>query len=279
MDTQVRFLPDLFLNESLMDFNYYLLENDPSKISSVSYNDAINDWLLEHVRRFNQTAIFLDRAVQQMRYWGEAINSASNEASSQQAYCEHRLSCRNVCFEIDVYVESYKAFLRYYLFMNRKETDNTKKWKIAIENYRTFAGWNLLEDILNLCEEFYKDKTYKFIKEVRDQEEHNESPIELMNYNFQEGTLIPSPQGYVLGDQELHNALVDVINKLLELTRALQRMLENVTPVDVFRFLETLTEEEKKYLIKPSDRYKKENEYVKSFTDLLNAAQLNQQEG
>ena len=268
MDNQP-FIPDLFLDLSALDQSFFLFEDDPAKIDQVSHNDAINDWLIEHARRFNQTAKCLDHAYFEMQSYGNALIVSDSAQLDPCIWEKHRYACRNVCFEIDTFIEAYKSFLRYYFFMDTRATDDGKKWYKALCNYKSIQGWDYIESVLNLCVGFIKEPRVIFIQEVRNREAHNESPIELMNYKYKDDSLEPIPESYVLSNHDLHNTLIDIVNNLKQMTAALQIMLEHVNPVDIYDYL--MANKNLPYLIKPADRYKQEALYVQGFKDLFAA--------
>lgn len=256
----------LILNDSVLDHSFCIYETDPSKVESFEHNDAINDWLIEHVRRFNSSSAYLISSLNRMSYFGQLLadNAKQNTNQTQLPVLlrEHRAACRDSAISIDILVEKTKELCRYYFFMDREKTDNTKSWVTALKQYNKIKNWSYLEDFIKKCNRFYDNDDVKFITNIRNREVHNDSPIELIHYRFKEKELIPIPENYTISNQDLHNKITIVIQLLIELIQSLQNVLVNITPGSIWGYLEKNNLEN---IIKPEERYKKEREYVKEF--------------
>ena len=259
-------LSRLFLNADVLEHNFFFYETDPKKIASFDHNDAINDWLIEHVRRFNSSSAYLISSLNRMANFGQLLtdNASQNTDQAQLSVLmsEHRAACRDSAINIDVLVEKIKEFCRYYFFMDREKTDNAKSWIKALNQYNKIKNWSYLEDFIKKCNRFYDNDDVKFITNIRNREVHNDSPIELIHYRFKEKELIPIPENYTISNQDLHNKITIVIQLLIELIQSLQNVLVNITPGSIWGYLEKNNLEN---IIKPEERYKKEREYVKEF--------------
>ena len=259
-------LAKLLLNDAVLDHNYFIYENDPQKVESFEHNDAINDWLIEHVRRFNSSSAYLISSLNRMSYFGQLLadNAKQNTNQTQLPVLlrEHRAACRDSAINIDILVEKIKEFCRYYFFMDREKTDNAKSWIKALNQYNKIKNWSYLEVFIKLCKSFIDNDDVKFITNIRNREVHNDSPIELIHYRFEGKEPIPTPESYIISNNDLHNKITLVIQLLIELIQSLQNVLVNITPGSIWGYLEKNNLEN---IIKPEERYKKEREYVKEF--------------
>ena len=114
----------LILNDSVLDHSFCIYETDPSKVESFEHNDAINDWLIEHVRRFNSSTAYLISSLNRMACFGQLLVDSSKENMNQTQLSalsnEHRAACRDSAINIDILVEKIKELCRYYFFMDRE---------------------------------------------------------------------------------------------------------------------------------------------------------------
>lgn len=258
----------LFLDTTNLNKNFLAYETEVEKINAFEHNDLINDWHIERIRRLNTTAEYLWLSLQRLNTIGEILTSFDND-SSQDAQCamyikNHRAACREVCINIDIYIESVKSFCRYYFFMDQERTDDTLIWYKTFEQYREMAEWKYIEGFLSACQKMFKSTDTQYLIRVRNKEVHNEPPLELINYKFQDKGLTPIPIEYVISNEKIHNIIVNVIDLLLFVTTSLQEVLNHISPEKVYHYLasKNCTLEN---IIKMEDRYKKEREYFKRF--------------
>lgn len=129
----------LILNDSVLDHSFCIYETDPNKVESFEHNDAINDWLIEHVRRFNSSSAYLISSLNRMAYCGQLLSDNVKQNSDQSQLSalisEHRAACRDSAINIDILVEKIKELCRFYFFMDREKTDNTKSWVTVLKQY------------------------------------------------------------------------------------------------------------------------------------------------
>lgn len=268
MEKIIANISSLILDISKLDHSFFAYETDPNAINTLEHNDVINDWHIERIRRLNASAGYLIRSLQQLQIFGDVLTKLGESPQNLDNYYvligNHRASCREVCINIDIYTESVKSFCRYYFFMDREATDNTLAWCKALAQYKQISGWTYIENFLSACRIMFENKDTKFLTSIRNEEVHNVSPLELINYKFQEKALIPIPTEYILANQDLHNKIVNVINLLLTVTSSLQAILNNISPGAIYKYLSP-QDGCLKNIIKMADRYKKEREYVKQF--------------
>ena len=193
------------------------------------------------------------------------INSSKiDEVEYTSLIMLHRSACRDVCINIDVYIEGIKTFIRYYFFMDKNKTDNTKSFISTLLEYKKLTKWEYIDNFIKACKTLHKDDDANFLKTIRDNEMHNSSPLELINYEFAEGILIPVAKDFVISNELLHNKIVNVIKVLENVCSLLQKLVEHISPFDINSFLETRNGTLKN-ILRLEERYKKENEYVKQF--------------
>lgn len=254
----------LFLDPSKLDKNFFGYETDPSKIKELEHNDLINDSLMEHVRRFNSTADYLLHSLQRVSVYGQLLSDGKQNAIQDGKLIdipqEHRIACRDTSINIDIYIEAIKSFCRYYFFMNKNDTDDGKKWKKALLQYKRIGGWNYIEAFLKQCETLLKSPDTIFLIQIRNDEVHNESPLQLINYTFTEDSLIPQPSGYVISNGSLHNTITKTGSLLVIVTQSLQNILEHIPPISIYKYL-TPIDGQLKYITKMEERYKTERKY------------------
>lgn len=268
MEKVITNLPDLILDTSKLDHSFFAYEDELDAINELQHNDVINDWHIERLRRLNATADYLVLSLQRLQILGDALSKFDGESCEDKNYHvligNHRAACREVCINIDIYTESVKSFCRYYFFMDRKETDNTLEWCKALQQYKEISGWAYIEKFLSACRVMFKNEDTKFLTRIRNEEVHNVSPFELINYKFGEKGLMPIPTEYVISNQDIHNKIVNVVCLLLNVVSSLQEMLNNISPSAIYKYL-SAQDGCLKNILKMKDRYKKEREYVKQF--------------
>lgn len=255
----------LIVDTSKLNKSYHIYEPDPE---AIGYNDVINDWHIERIRRLNATANYLIASLQRLQFFGDALSKLAATSNENDSYGElvmnHRAACRDICINIDIYVESITSFCRYYFFMDKATTDDTTVWYQTFDQYKQIEGWTYIENFLAACKRMFKNPDTKFIINIRNKETHNESPLELINYKFEKDLPIPVPVEYVIPNQTLHNKIVSVIELLTSVVASLQELLENISPANIRKYLSTQTDCLEN-ILKPEDRYKEERKYFKQF--------------
>ena len=265
----------LVLDTSKLDNSFIAYETDLAAINALEHNDVINDWHIERIRRLNATAGYLILSLQRLQISGDTLSKMDEPLDDPDKYYAlvgtHRASCRDVCINLDIYTEGIKSFCRYYFFMDKEATDNTKEWRKALVQYKGISGWTYIENFLLACRSMFENKDTKLLTAIRNEEVHNASPLELITYKFQDKALIPIPTEYILTNQELHNKIVNVINLLLIVTSALQEVINNISPIVIYKYLSP-QDGRLKNIINMADRYKKEREYVKQFQENMESS-------
>ena len=268
MDKIVADISRLIIDTSKLDHSFFAYETDHDLINTLEHNDLINDWHIERIRRLSSSARYLILSLQRLQVFGEYMEKLGELSKDFDSYYvlieNHRAACRDVCINIDIYVEHIKSFCRYYFFMEREKTDKTKEWRKALEQYKNLSEWIYIEKFIDSCSTMFKNEDTKFLIDLRNEEVHNVSPLELIQYKFQDAALAPVPNEYIISSQELHNKIVNVISLLLVVVSSLQDLLNNISPRAIYNYLAP-QDGCLKNIIKMADRYKKEREYVKLF--------------
>ncbi|MBQ2774382.1 MAG: hypothetical protein IJF40_00645 [Clostridia bacterium] len=261
-------LSKLILDTSKLNPSYIAYETDSERIPSFTHSDLINDWHIEHIRRFNVTAEYLINSLQRVSIFGQMLTDGKTKEGHGNTTIdiikEHRAACREACINIDIYIEKIKSFCRYYFFMDRKLTDDGKKWVETLMQYKDIEGWSYIQSFLIKCQILWQDADTKFLIDVRNDEIHNESPLELMQYRFADDDLVPVIDTYVIPIDVIHNKITHTIETIVSITVALQDILNNISPFSVYSYLSPRNGHLKN-IIKMEDRYKLEREYIRRF--------------
>ena len=267
MDSESVNVQGLLLSTEKVNHGFFAFEIDPSKIEQFEHNDLINDWHIEHIRRFNATAEHLVRSLLQVQALGQLLAQGvlvgSAEGLPVNVQKEHRIACRDAFLNIDIYLEAVKAFCRYYFFMDPKLTDEGDKWYRAMRQYSSIDGWSYIEAFLSQCKQIKEDEIITFLTQVRNDEVHNESPIELIKYAFGDN-LTPIPKEYVISNQDLHNYITHAVSLLVVLSQRLQDIIDHISPGHLYNYLKDQNGK-LKFIIKMEDRYKRERDVFSGY--------------
>ena len=254
----------LFLDDSKLDRNFYGYDTESHLIEKFTHNDLINDYLIERVRRLNISANYLVVSLQRFQYNALCLTQKHDEFDEKDYYAflnNYRCSCRDVLINIDIFIENIKTFIRYYFFMDLDKTDDTKIWMKTLKNYDKIPQWKYIQVFLDKCSLLYVHEDTKLLNNIRNKEVHSTSPIQLMKYKFLVGNLIPVPVEYIISNQELHDKILNVVELLLDVVAALQDLLNNISPKNILNYLSP-QDGKLKNIIKMSNRYKKEKEFL-----------------
>lgn len=259
-------LEKLFIDCSNIDImNHFALETEVKYLDEFSHNDLINDQPYARIMRFNSSAKRLVRSLQRVHGFGQLLREEKNIIEENDIIVdvlfEHREACRDAYVNFYVMLEKVKVLCRYYFFMNVLKTDKYTHWYQALEQYKTLGDkkWRYISVFLDCCKVLYNDSIVRKVMDIRNDDLHFDSPFDLMEYDYKEGTLITMPVKYVHSNQDLHNDLVHSVNLLIPVISSLQSVLENITVYDLFMQLEHrgLTHSR---LYKVNERYKAERE-------------------
>lgn len=225
----------LLINDSKLNKNFFPLQKTKEEIENFTHDDLINDWIIERVRRFNFSSSYL-------------IDSINNAIAIQQSLFNHdfkaiepfiRKELRNICINIEMYTDKIIAFCKYFFYFDAKKT---KKNNIFISTLKQFVPLTtLINDFLIKCSEIYTNESINYINSIRNDEIHNESPLDLHIYHFddaraKEGLFIID-NGYKINTKDLFSKVHQCICLLIELKSILQQILETIHPLKVVSFI------------------------------------------
>lgn len=251
----------LYLDNSKCDYNYYSYELDPNKIT---HDDVINDSLQERIRRFNMSTYHLTFAVERMLLFWNALNSKGNNQES--SIFNYRLNCRDVCINIDMYVDKIKAFCRYYFYMSEKVIDDSKEWAKTLKLFTDLCP-TLLNTFLSECSKLMSNDDYKFVHNIRNDEIHNESALDLKKLRFSDDTsdgLKIVDDGYKLQDDIIIEKIQKVLLILSSVRDALQEIVDKIHPHKIATYVSD-NEAKLKNVIKCDKRYIATREAAKKY--------------
>ena len=259
-------LRKLFIDCSNIDVvNQFGLETEEKHISELSHNDLINDQPYARIMRFNSSAKRLVRSLQRVHGFGQLLSEEKNIIEENgikvDVLFEHREACRDAYVNFDVMLDKVKVLCRYYFFMNVLKTDKYSHWYQALEQYKALDDkkWGYISGFLHCCKMLYSDSIVRKVMDIRNKDLHFDSPFDLIEYDYKEGTIIPVAIKYVYSNQDLHKDLVHSVNLLIPVISSLQSILENISVYDLYMQLEHKGLMHSR-LYKVNERYKVERE-------------------
>lgn len=259
---------DLLLNESNVDHNFFAYEKDVTKINNFEHNDLINDWLIEHIRRFNSSVNFLINDLRELRFYTNLLTENKNKTTINNVLVnidyKMRCSCRNICIDLDIYIEKIKEFCRYYFFMDKEKTDAFTNWEKALKQFVNIRNGNYILNFLKECKHLFENDNTQYILGIRNAEIHNYSPLDLIEYKFYENVLTPKPQKYVISTNDIYNSIIECLNVIIYVKNALQEIIQNIKPLDIYNYI-SKNRTKLKFIIDPQERYIKERNYFIKF--------------
>ena len=253
---------DFQINQEKCPQAFFAFATDPNDFSP---KDLVKEWHIEHIRRFNVSANYLYASLTRFMLSAsmriDIEDKDYNEQELQIINQEFRLDSRDLCINIAMYVDKVKSFCGHYFFINPDTTQNAKEWIKTMEHFIHMPNGKWVDIFLSLARDFYNMESFKFVKNIRDDEIHNESVIELMDYDLvnKDGATQIVSLGYIVSENSLYGNILDTIEPLKELSKALNNMILRINPVHVYKYLE-----DKKWnlkgIINPDERYKKARE-------------------
>lgn len=177
---------NFYININSLDHNFYSYVKNPSLINP---EDLIADSLFMQATLFNSAAYCLLISIIQMQdllciFRTNQNNKEQNELLLRYAY-------RDVCINSETYFEKIKVFTRHYFYICDK-VKTSKDWSRPLNNEEwleslsQFSSLNqpLFETLIFKCKSLINSENYKFIKKIRNDEIHNQSPLFLKKIVF-----------------------------------------------------------------------------------------------
>lgn len=237
---------ELQLKSDKLDFNFYLFEDNNDEIDKFSHDNAINDHLFERIRRFNSSSEFLIESINRTIMLNEQIKS--NKDNRLEILLRKEL--RNICINLEIYINKIITFCKYYLFFDIDKTDDGK---IFMDTLKQFFILNpIFKKFHDLCSEAYQNSDLVYINDIRNKEIHNESPLDIHNYRFDDNCNVED-LGYKISDESIFEKIYNVVYIVIKIRKLLQELLEKVTPENIADFVQ---KNKLNNIIQPKLRYK-----------------------
>ena len=240
---------DLLIDDSKFDNNYYVFKETKEEIENLAQDDMINDWIVERVRRFNTSATYLIESLNSACNF-KLAESTSNEKIRKNMELFVRRELRNVCINIEIYIDKVFSFIKYYFFLDKEGTEGRGPFLKTLEQFKEIN--QVVGIFIEYCKFSYKNEDIEFIRHVRNDEIHNESQLDLHDYSFGKTTDEIIDHGYKIRDEEIFERISNVLCILISLKNNLQNMVQAIKPIEVYDFV--LHKEPLINTIKPKSR-------------------------
>ncbi len=188
---------------------------------------TVNKDLREFVRRYNNDVFYITDSIFRMVNYYNLMNDSSNENEHIIYEVLYRKAARCVCAEIFMYEEKIKNLLRIILGFDKSKTKKYDKFKQELKRH---SKTNLHVKNFRKTYNKYEQNTYiKFIKQIRNDEIHNDSVID--KYTDVQ-TLAPGFTSfcnihYVISNELLYNNIQQALLQQAMLRDNLQKILNN----------------------------------------------------
>ena len=214
----------LFIDKTKLDWDFYFYKETPKEVENFTHDMAINDWLIERVRRFNHSASFLFDSIQKV------VNIQKYLASKEESIAITEIlrgEIRNLCINLEIYFDKIVAFCRYYFFFDLKKTEKKDNFMKTLEQFENIDP--TIKIFSTCCKEIYNNLDYKYIYSIRCDEVHNESALDLHNFRFtNKAPLEIVDLGYKISNEIILSKIYTSIMLSIKLKNALQKILEVV---------------------------------------------------
>jgi len=257
------------VDERILDMNLLLLKSkqkpgcitswvrELNTIKDILNDETMNDQQYVRVDRFNRSALELINSLQNMFNY---INTVKNIKQDLGNDIILRKSCRNVCMNIDMYIGKILTFIRYYFFMNVNKTIDAKVCIRTLDLFRDIDSVRVTK-LKNCCIKISKDESYLFVSGIRNDEEHNDSPLNKMHYEFgQDGSITCT--GFKITNQEIVERVVDVIWLLIDVVQSLQEIIDYIPEIEIAKIADTKNYDK---LVCSDERLNQESKNVKYY--------------
>lgn len=218
----------LFIDNTKLDWGFYFYKETPKEVENFTHDMAINDWLIERVRRFNHSAGFLFDSLQKV------VNIQKHLTSNEETIAIVELlrgEIRNLCINLEIYFDKIVAFCRYYFFFDLKKTEKKDNFIKTLKQFENIDP--TIKIFYEYCKEVYNNLDYQYIYSIRCDEVHNESALGLHNFRFANKTPLEIIDlGYKISNEIILPKIYTSVMLSIKLKNALQKILEVVkTPI------------------------------------------------
>lgn len=223
----------LYIDNNKLNHNFYFFKEEKSEIESFTHDDAINDWIIEKVRIFNMSTYYLVNSIEKMIFlW-------NNKENVEEFLL--RMEIRNTCINIEMYIDKIKSLIGYYFFLNEKAIGDGKEFLKALNQFDFMS--DIIKTFILNCKKLYQDSKYKWIKDIRIAEIHNESLIERHNYEFSPDSsqLVIIDKGYKIDSEIIIDNIQYVLNLLYVIKENVQKILETIPNYRIYKHIKDTT--------------------------------------
>lgn len=189
-------------------------------------DDGVNSCFQEKIRKFNNSVMHLLDSVQSIE--STTINDVPILSLCQDTGSEidiiYRRMLRNVYMELFIYQEKLLNIVCNLFFVKvcRGSKSNMKALKKRIKYSAA------LKSFCERCDAFIIDKRCQDVMRIRDDEVHNMSQIDSFHYDLEktETGVKPVTKGYKLKATDLRDNYIYTLQKLLEVRKSVQEILD-----------------------------------------------------
>ena len=224
------FLPSkLYINTNKLSHNFYFYKEEKIELQNFTHDDAINDWIIEKVRIFNESTYYLVNSIEKMIILWNNIDNIEEKLL--------RMEIRNTCINIEMYIDKIKSLIGYYFFLNEKAIGDGKYFLKALNQFNFMS--NIINTFILNCKKLYQDSKYRWIKDIRIAEIHNESLIEKHNYEFSQysSQLVIIDKGYKIDSEIIIDNIQYVLKLLYVIKENVQQILETVSSYRIYQYI------------------------------------------
>ena len=215
-----------------LSIDSYLQLNNLSKDIKADFFDSnglfytVNKDLREKIRRFNNDVFYITDSLFRMVNYYKLMCDSENETNKIIYETLFRKSARCVCTEIFMYEEKIKNLIRIILNLDK----STREYKIFMSRISNISKTNKYVNAFRKAYISYsKNANVKFIKQIRHDEIHNDSPIDEYTdiQTLAPGVISQCELYFVINNDELYNKIKEVLLQQSILKNHLQTILDN----------------------------------------------------
>ena len=243
------------------------------------------EYFPDHIRRFNEAASYLcmdinkfEESFKDIKHLKEVgTTSFAEKISVNKCF---RKSARDVCVGIEFYTEKMKALCRFYFYMDEEKTKNGEEWLKTIKQFEKSNNGKYITRFLEVSKEYNSLKEYSLIKDMRNDETHNESIIELLEYKQKVDTSTPGDfdTDYLISDELIFRSIKNLIESLKTVVNALDDLLMNLSLGDVYNYIEK-NKDILSNIISPDERLRVSEQKIKHYKSIVKELEKNQEKG
>lgn len=227
----------LLIDDANLEKNFFAFQETDDEINRFTHDDLINDWLIERVRRFNSSTLYLVDSITNAINLQEVaeLNDGNHDAYALMA----RREIRNICINTEMFFDKMVTLCKYCFFF---DPEKTKKNDRFIDTLKQFIPLSeTISGFLSCCKKAYNSFDLQYVNSIRNDEIHNESPLDLHEYHFDDSRAVEGlfivDNGFKISNKEILQRISVVISLMIETKDSLQKMLETIHPLDIESFV------------------------------------------